>query len=104
MITVEKARIEYFAAKEALNAIARSDDSTAAQRDDARSARDEITLEYIGKMVAAGDALTQQYQDFVLRMTQVIDELSSESTLASGLLKIQGLVDRSGKLLDPGHP
>lgn len=99
MINIEQARREYTLAKNALNAIAHSDDATAAQRDDARAARDELTLDYINTMALEGDALTQQYQDFITKMTAVVDQLSSGNTVASGLLAVQGVVDRANKLL-----
>jgi hypothetical protein len=99
MINIEQARREYTVAKDALNTIARSDDATAAQRDDARAARDELTLDYINTMAVEGDALTQQYQNFIVKMTAVVDQLSSDNTVATSLLAVQGVVDRANKLI-----
>ena len=95
MIDVQQARQEYIAARDALNAIARSDQATAAQRDDARSARDELTLNYINGMAAAGTALTNQYREFIGLMTDVIDQLTRDHTVASSLLQVKNLVDRA---------
>lgn len=97
-MTPQEAQTQYFAAKELLNKIARSDEATAGQREDARTARDELNLLFIGKAVASGDDLTKQYDKFVVRMSQVVNELSEESTVATSILKIQALVKQAGQL------
>lgn len=101
MISLEQARKEYTAARDALNAIARSDAATAAQREDARAARDELTINYIGQMAAEGDALTAQYQAFITRLASVTNELGADHPVVSNLTALQGVIDRANGILKP---
>jgi hypothetical protein len=50
-----------------------------------------------------GDALTQQYQDFIVKMTTVVDQPSSDNMVATSLLAVQGVMDRANKLIGR-HP
>ena len=84
----------YKDARTALNNIARSLKATRQQVGVARTARRKLTLDYIGKNIAAVEDRTQQYESFIADMETVIRRIGANSPIRA-LGTLTAIVDRA---------